>query len=401
MTKSTITTTSERRSNNGQRREKPRTKTVRTVLVQNSKKKNKKGSRAKNRQLTSGGIGTLGACAQAFAYACSNGFDPRAEGACIPTLPARDSYKMAPSVVGTMHVGTGGYGYVAILPCLAGDSPSLYVSTAAKASINLDITATTIAAFEYTPLYNTSAYAATSFQDGTDSAPATHRGRVVGATVKVTYIDSTSTMQGTVTKITSSDHTNLNNQSPNNLLSMDSASTRRVTPDPTVMSVYPTIQEEFNYRSGPTSTDITSNIYPLQGALDNCKLDSGVFAGPAIAVIMVVAAAGQKFLVEYIEHVELVGTGLRSLQKPNFPDVDGFNRVQAGLAQVDSIDRSLTATSKAPSIVGVLDSAMKYASNAAKSHPDVFNMNNLMSAVSAATGAGLSRSLRGQLMVQN
>lgn len=66
-------------------------------------------------------------CAKKYALTIGDPWSPLADGACVP-VAAGATQKVAGFIRGTGFIGTAGIGYLAIAPCLANDTPSLYVT---------------------------------------------------------------------------------------------------------------------------------------------------------------------------------------------------------------------------------------------------------------------------------
>jgi hypothetical protein len=78
----------------------------------------------------SNGTVQLSKCALKYALAIASPFNVAARGACIPTVPAPESFKTTGFIRGTAFIGTAGVGYILVAPCLAKDMPALFCTNA-------------------------------------------------------------------------------------------------------------------------------------------------------------------------------------------------------------------------------------------------------------------------------
>lgn len=258
----------------------------------------------------------LSHCAQRYARAIADPFNPACVGACVPVYPAPPSYKVtAHQRILTVTVGSGGVGAFKFNP-----SPWNNVACAAATTASFD--GTTLEDVVQNAEWVTTPFSTLPFSNQTAGVQA----RVVSASAKVTYTGTALDLSGMFVSAVDPDHEKLANTL--DLTSMSTLPYARVENTKRRMN---NLSPMFGIK--PHETDYLTAMYPLSTYTGSTWLD-GLNQAPC--GFLVSGVPGTTFNVELIIHVEYVGRPAVTGLTKSHTDSRGFEMVQQAGAQLAS-----------------------------------------------------------------
>lgn len=257
----------------------------------------------------------LSHCAQKYARAIADPFNPASVGACVPVYPAPPSYKVTSHQrVFTVTVGTMGIGCFRFNPCPYNNRHCFAGTTSAFDGTALEDYA--IGAEWVAAGYNTLPFSTS------DSVQA----RVVSASARVTYTGTALDLSGMFVSMVDPDHEPLSNGL--NLTSASSLPYARVENTKRRMT---NLSPVFGIK--PHETDYISTQFPLS-TYSGTDAVAGINAAPC--AFLVSGVPGTTFNVELILHVEYVGRPAVAGLTKSHTDSRGFEMVQQAGSQLAS-----------------------------------------------------------------
>jgi len=319
-------------------------KKVKNILPQ-KKRKEKKGSSG----------GSISSCAAKLLLCAADPWDSAAEGACLPTEPARDTMKVTAYARFSMTIGTGGVGWVMLTPSVANDYPSAWVTQAGYAGTTLvnqtdvanpvtvaGVTSVTLnSPFKGPQLWNT--------QGDLSSATEVTVGRVVTSAVSVQYTGTELNKGGEFYCYDDPKRVNLYGASAATLggykdCVVDTAATRKkcwVSTMPLTDAEMSLIVEERCLNNSLSSIyGLTALLYPLSAGKLNTPANVTSALGSCSTAVMVVGFPGNTFNVEVISHLEYYGVATQSMATPSVSDPMGLGKVISAVAKAPGIKQS-------------------------------------------------------------
>jgi len=309
-----------------------------TVVVNKKTKRAKKKNPNKVRSIGRTGVAsflnTLSPCTRHYFANLAAPFDPKSEGVCVPTFPARKSMKTSSKARGTLTVGTN-RGYIAVVPCVANDNPSIYYSNSASyAGTAISIIPNTMPAGSTSaavPNPNNSAV----FVDGTAAVNSTLTARIVSVGLRVRYTGTELNKSGLMYMLVQPDHGNLNGFNENNMANYKECVIKPVSREWTeiVLSAIDTHETEYPdsgsiiglAAGGSSSVEGLTMLYPFsQGQY--CDSSSPHIGAVPMAVICT-GVAGNTFDWEVITHLETVGPTVQNMSTKSHSDIEGLSKV--------------------------------------------------------------------------
>lgn len=257
----------------------------------------------------------LSHCAQKYARAIADPFNPVSVGACVPVYPAPPSYKVtAHQRVFTVTVGSMGIGCCRFNPtpyadklCIAGTTSAFDGTTLEDFVANSEWTSAGFSTLPFTSSDNVQA-------------------RVVSACLRVTYTGTSLDLSGMFVSMVDPDH----NMIPTNL-------------DLTAASALPYARVENTKRRmnnlspvfgvKPHETDYLATTWPLSGYSGSTNAD-GMNRSPCAFIVS--GVPGTTFNVELIQHVEYIGRPAVAGLTKSHTDSRGFEMVQQAGSQLAS-----------------------------------------------------------------
>lgn len=302
-------------------------------------------------QRKSQAIVTMSKCAIKYALSIANPFNVAARGVCLPTVPAPDSFKTAGFIRGTCFIGTAGVGYILVLPSLANDCPSLFVTTAAYTGTStLIISAVNVLVPGILPLNVASIpFSAANLSQQLVGAPNV-TGRCVSAGLNVQYVGTLMNTSGVVYALRDPAHNNVSltgtggivGNSATSLGARAEASLCPFTSEKCYVTDFSADMAETAYFLPNSAASIARNntmsIYPYSNANSGYGLTSGlaygawtslsgVEVGAPTSVILFTGVPGSAVQFEYIQHCEYIGPGAAALTSQSESDLPGLSKV--------------------------------------------------------------------------
>lgn len=322
---------------------------------QKSKKKVK--SQSLVRQNVERGI-ELSECALKMAVAIASPFSPMALGACIPTSPARPSLKTSGYIRTTAYVGTAGWGYIAITPCIANDQVSVYYTTVAYTGNQNDYFSpfgatvgalkTGVAGANMTNLpYPSSSFWTNTYPDLLSQNWV--QGRIVSVGLSVQYTGTTLNESGTLVCFSHPSHLDIGNLNTSQILAFQDCEAGFVGRKKCLVSSGPVSDEECSYDREPKAAAFSGNN-PGSNTFQSCLIypwsspgtyNSGnTLAAAPIMVVGFTGVAGSTFYFELVTHAEYVGGGATALSTPNVADPIGLHKVISAVGKVPQMKQA-------------------------------------------------------------
>lgn len=281
----------------------------------NKKQKRRANQPRRARPRRPRGAIALSHCAQKYARAIADPFNPASVGACVPVYPAPPSYKVTSHQrVLTVTIGSAGVGAFRFNPCPFNNMASAAVTTAAFDGVTIED-------------YVTNAeWSRVAFSTLPFSSADPVQCRVVSASAKVTYTGTALDLSGMFVSAVDPDHEAIRNTL--NLTDLSTLPYARVENTKRRMN---NLSPMFGIK--PHETDYTSTRYPLS-TYTGTDIDAGLNAAPCC--FLVSGVPGTTFNVELIIHVEYVGRPAVTGLTKSHTDSRGFEMVQQAGAQLAS-----------------------------------------------------------------
>lgn len=280
-------------------------------------------------------------CTYKYMLAKTNPWSPEAAGACVPMDNMAMSQKNHAFMRQTVTVGINGIAWVAILPCLANDTPCIYYTLTNFAGdgstpINIGTSMTAIpaqASFAYLPTPYTSAQL---LDTGSAATPVAVKGRIVSAGFKFWYSGTELERSGWMAPYVSPQHGTIEGYSVNGLISWQTTNVIPTNSSKKHQScVYGVRDAEFAYPvSVPSLTvsyDSVAALYPYSSGI---PLSHNAAQGAPIAVVMFRGQPGQTYEFEYCQHSEYVGQPCNFAATKNSSDPEGATLVNEAIQAV-------------------------------------------------------------------
>lgn len=295
-------------------------------------------------------VPTVNPCDAKYALAIVDPFHPLADGACIPKMPARSSFKTSGRLFGTFSTTAAeGTAYIVAKPCLAKDLDQVVHSTSSATtdkflSENATIAVGKAIALPVDELPLTYSAMVTSAEYASPFA----KGRIVSAGLRIRYIGKSDEMNGVIYAYSSPAHNSIEHMDVNALRRQGTCRRIPVSRAWTTVTASGVTDQELNYSrdrnpfyqavdGGGTDLIDRDNIirnvcYPLSdggrvGPLDGTDETLNDQKGSPIMGFWVVCqsndagnpsnAAPAVFEYEYIVHVEYAYREEHQLETPN------------------------------------------------------------------------------------
>lgn len=294
-------------------------------------------------------------CGYKYMLAVANPFDPRSQGACIPSFPSRRSQKVAMTCRGTMTIGTTGYGVIYMAPSIANDAPAIFytnstyngLSTDTPVLVNGDITSG-----EWSVTNPIGPYSRANVTNASIENSNATSGRIVSAGLRVSYTGKVTDMSGTILCYTNPDHSNMCSYSLGATQALPEAKIERVSTKPCYLIATPVDVDETEYNFGASAT-AAQTFYPFNGGNATTRsFSNGTYEyGPMIGVVFATGEPGSTFFFEYIQHTEFIGPQTQAAQTPNAVDHPAFEAVLSAATQSSGTGGTLPGKSFTQSVI--------------------------------------------------
>lgn len=293
----------------------------------------------------------LSVCAAKYAKAICDPWSAEAASACIPRFPARPSQKVTGFTRFTATLGTNGFGFVVLAPCLANDrvvawySNSSYAGGSLTPAFTTNGTGVTSTAGVQTHTMGNLPYTASDILSNDTGSRNLLTGRMVSFGASIQYIGTMLNQSGTYHMYTDPGHNNL--FLTNNLNDRSETIVRRVDNNKQWITVSAVNSTELEYTSSQfintggspynaAGHELTS-FYPFSNGdyLDSLSAGNGWINASSPSMILFSGVPGEKFHVELITHVEFVGTAAESKSTPSHADAQGTEQVISASANAN------------------------------------------------------------------
>lgn len=269
------------------------------------------------------GTAALTECAAKYLLACTDPWNPRALGACVPSMPPLKSQKQRRYVRLTVTIGTAGTGFVTLDPNLSNNAQCVTYTTGSYASGVIPATLDTGVS---TASVNSGGYALNQF----GNAVGTVRGRIVSAAMSIQDISPVFDRGGMIYGLCQPEHESITAYTPalmaayqESLVAVNDGARHSIV----AFGISP---EETAYPSIPGAGPHSDYTSPFSTSCTVAGYDSTV--KQPIMGFMVTGKAGNTYQVEIVIHTEYIGQLTVPMQSRTDADLDGLGRVQEALA---------------------------------------------------------------------
>lgn len=312
------------------------------------------------------GLPPLTECAAKYFTAIASPWDPSGYGACVPTGNNRDSHKVTAFSRFTVTIGTSGFGFAAMSPCLANDMPCVTFSTATYTQTTTNILTTTagVASFvagvgnakhngPYTTLQLTPTEPAVGAVQDLPNG-----GRIVSAGMSAQYTGTVMNMGGLMYCLTHPNHSSLVFTDTAAAGAFQETDVARIGEQKCWIGDYGHTNVEQNFTSLASLQPamvlngvytFTEFLYPYCNATPMVECTSGPIAAPGVnvgvgaglgsptSVILFTGNPGNTFEVECVFHIEYIGRSAQAAATPSHHDEKGFSLVQAAAGRAPQV----------------------------------------------------------------
>lgn len=279
------------------------------------------------------------ACEARYALACIDPFHPQADGACVPKVPARASYKTSARLYGTFEMGQGSnaMGYCVAKPTIANDldcvAHTLGASTQGEIITDAEEPASKLTIHQLGELPLANKYLVAADERSSPEA----KGRIISAGLRVRYIGDQDSMNGVLYAWSAPSHESIERMTANDFKKQANCRRIPITRKWVTVNASAIDDHELNYSMDkyPSYLQLTSgtqtidrdNIvrgvcYPFSdgsrvGTLPNEATND--LKGVPIMGFIYIGTEGKpaKFEWEYIQHTEFAYRIEHQLETPN------------------------------------------------------------------------------------
>lgn len=327
-------------------------KSKRNNLKRKPQQKRKSKNRPRRQPVVGHNALGLSACAAHYALAVGSPFSREANGACVPTFPARMSQKVTAFLTGSILVGLQQFGFVGVAPCVANNGSMIYASTAAYNGTAIDyLNATGVQVAPLSSLPYTSA----QLLGGDVTLPAPVSGRIVSCAIRVRYVGTELNKGGVMYCLVTPDHTNTQGFSMQSLSAYSETIKVHVGRQWTTIVASAIDQAECSYpeeatvATGDPATRHMLYPYSQQNAITAAVQTIGA----PIIVIGIQSTAANAFEYEVVQHVEYIGSLTQSMATKSHSDQNGLSKVTEAAGNVMSL-RAANGAAQEPSFLASL-----------------------------------------------
>lgn len=357
------------------------------------KQRSKKPARRKNGKKTMRvSPMRMSSCAAHYAAAIGAPFSPQAIGACVPTFPARPSYKVHSRITGTFYVGSN-LGYVAIAPTCTNNLASIYVTETNFSGTTLSAGAVGVSAIAN----SSNAYANGAFIPANQQADGMV-GRIVSVGLRIRYIGTELERSGLIYGLVHPAHASLHSFTIPQLSSYRETIRRPVTRSWTTIvasavnfdeSVYPDVSDLISMTAAPHNQAQLEACFPFSGG--SSVTSSNPTLGAFIMAFMVTGTQGNAYEYELITHQELVGIQVQNAVSPSHSDQVGLSNVIEIKAKADLLSASNSTNAPYEKVFGIslaegMQQMAQTSVNVAQTATNIANAANSINAAAKSAG---------------
>lgn len=301
----------------------------RTPKNKQKKKKTKKQKKSRGVALRSGP--PVSECAYLYMLACADPFNPKINLSCVPSIPARPSFKTSARLRGTITCNGDGKGLILVYPCLANNKRSLEVSTPTWTGATF-----ALGALDYIEVQAPTPRTAAQLLPTNESTVPQDYGRIVSVGLRVRYIGTELSRGGQIFTGVNSSHYSLRNMTIGEFTSLRDTALYIVDRKWHTISLSAVDTSEMEYPSSALiaglgdaygATILTS--YPFSSGMSR---DNGDIGGCPAAIYLAGCTAGAQFEYEYIVHMEYAGPLSTGQLTPSHADPVGLNMVNEAVS---------------------------------------------------------------------
>lgn len=275
----------------------------------------------------------LSACAAHYALAVGSPFSRSANGACVPTFPARMSQKVTAFITGNMIVGGQNFGFIGVAPCVANNAHIAYASTGAYNSTTIDyVNGTGVQPITMTSL----PYASAQLLGGDTALAAPVAGRLVSVGLRIRYVGTELNRGGVCYCLVTPDHTNTQQFTMQALSGFSECIKVPVGRQWTTIVASAIDMTECSYPEESTvpagDSGTRHMLYPF--SQQNALTSTSLSVGAPIMVIGVQSLHNNAFEFEIVQHVEYIGALTQSMATKSHSDQAGLSKVTEAAGNV-------------------------------------------------------------------
>lgn len=292
-------------------------------------------------------------CALKFGMALKDPFSLQARGACIPTLPSKETFKQYAQTAVTMVVGSSGYGHFLLTPAVSNISPQCVYTNSATAGYGSSANPTLVSGGGLSSGWATTTlplvFGASAFSSGTTDSETNLQGKIVSVGVKVRYTGTVMNCGGLITSYSSPTHADLWGIAPATLNNYVGVRRYVIKPGVTyIQSSGPSCEDDLDFPSAALRTGTTTLEYlqPWSGGLylggtaagfDQYAVAASDSYGPAPIVFSIQSTPGNTFDVEFCMNVEYTGATANFLATPNVADPVGTSTMMTAASYANEL----------------------------------------------------------------
>lgn len=285
-------------------------------------------------------------CAAKYAIAIVDPWNPEVEGVCVPSNPARPTFKVTSYLRGTMAIGTGGVGFVAVSPCLANDRVAAYFTNGLYTGTSINCSATLGAVGTYGATMTNLPYGAASLTTSNPYEVYPISGRIVSCGLSIRYTGTELNRGGLTFCYSDPDHESVNTLTPDNLGAKLETSIEGNTPDRSScwVSASAIRADELTFPDVSQNTaqvDVNLlTVYPFSSANSVTSAAGDLAYGAPIMAAAVTGTSGNTYEFEYVQHSEFIGAAAQPFLTQNSSDATGLALVQTAAGRLPSAKRA-------------------------------------------------------------
>lgn len=303
----------------------------------NKRKQSSKQNAPRRKQRVPRSVGPMdfmSPCAQKYALAICDPWNPDAQGACIPRFPARPSQKVTCFYRDTAYIGTAGAGQIMFSPTISNNSTSVFYTTAAytgttATSILTTTTGITSASVANLP-YTSNQLIGTP---GSAFLSPSVTGRIVSVSLRAQYTGTILNCAGMWRSLSSPDHENLNGINVGDYTEAEIKAIRPNNGCTVIASAVSDRETEYSKSQWLSQAeDDLATIYPYSNG--NALNSTETTIGAPVLKIGFTGTPGESIYFEIVLHVEYVGVLTSGRVTPSHTDSRGFEMVQQAAARI-------------------------------------------------------------------
>lgn len=269
-------------------------------------------------------------CAAKYLLACTDPWNPKAAGACVPTTPALRSQKQRRYYRTTLAIGTGGVGFIAVDPNVSNNEASIWYSTPTFAGTTIPNAAVgsgpPVGVSE--AALNSGGYSSAQLGNGVSSV----MGRLVSVSVAVQDVSPQLNRGGVIYGLTQPEHEGIDGYSVSQLAAYQESYVQPNDGRKHWIAAYGIDPNELAY---PNTLSIgTEYTSPFSR-----KCDQYYAAGTTRPIMgfLLSGLPGNTYMVEIVQHVEYIGQLSVPMQSRTDSDPEGLGKAQEALANTSAI----------------------------------------------------------------